>query len=73
MAEGHPQLRMAYADELFRAINRRLFEQDGEGPYDLICECSDPECATPAKLTRSQFDAICGTEDAVVLGRAHSE
>jgi hypothetical protein len=62
---------------IFRAINQHICERIAEQPpddgmCDLICECPDVACDSSARLTLSEFEAICTSDDRLVLGTAHS-
>jgi hypothetical protein len=54
--------RLAENELLFRAVNERILEMEGdhppEEPIDFMCECADPACTRVLSLSREEYERL---------------
>jgi hypothetical protein len=67
--------RLAHNEQLFRAVNEQvdaLQDKLGGGDALFVCECSDPECTSSIRLTRSQYEDVRSSPERFVLLPGHA-
>jgi hypothetical protein len=69
--------RAARNESVFRNANERIEQHlddlsllDGRSPF--LCECDDPLCAQPVRLTAAEYEAIRAHSRRFVLAAGHS-
>ena len=63
---------------LFRAVNERIRELEGDRPagdYDVVCECEDDTCTSVIRMSAEQYGAVrsCGHHFAVLPRHQRAE
>lgn len=69
--------RLALNEVLFREVNERIQEVAdqfgaGEGTYEFLCECSDPECGERVALTREEYESVRADARRFVVAKGHA-
>jgi hypothetical protein len=69
--------RAARNESVFRNANERIQQHLGElslleGRSPFLCECDDPLCAEPVRLTAQEYEAIRSHSRRFVLASGHS-
>jgi len=66
--------RLARNQSLFREVNERLLElADGsrDGPLEIVCECSLPDCTTTLAVHRNDYEAVRGQSTHFLVTSGH--
>jgi hypothetical protein len=68
--------RAARNESVFRDANERIEARLGElslsdGRSPFLCECEDPVCTRPVRLTAAQYEAVRKHPDRFIIASAH--
>ena len=68
--------RLAKNESFFRQVNERIKDvADGfeaGGPYEFLCECSDPGCTERIELSQADYEHVRSDPTRFVLAHGHA-
>jgi hypothetical protein len=72
--------RLARNEAIFRVVNREIAktgERFGQvapdETYDFVCECADPDCTDPIRITLDRFHEVRAEPTRFIVAEGHAE